>query len=209
MVPGNRPGEGSTVIAAAIQTFVSTDGKSVSQLGMNLSHAEVPDRKYAADTCAVSYQHQSVRIIFGQERFDGTGLRSAVAVKMSPRAVVQLLASMDSSIPQTLMQAIKDEGIEVEKVTSAAMEPTQAVVVLAANLALAAASGGEGCIDFYQASPFALGVALHSASNSTANVAIEPVARVDLNTGLLLGLVDELKRISTQFVNAQIWRPVT
>lgn len=202
----NRPGEGSSSINVSVQTFISTDGRSIAQLGVNLSQTVVPDRKYAADTCAVSYANQVVRIIFGQERFNDHGLRSAVVVKMSPRAVVQLLAMIDSSMPAGIVEALcSTEGVEVQKLASSTLEPAQATVVLAANLALPALSGMEACIDFYQASPFALGVAMQSADK----LAVEAVVRVDLSTGLLLGLIQELKQVRTQFGSVQIWSPKT
>lgn len=207
MAHGLRPGEGSAVINASIHTFVATDGKSISQLGVDLSRATVPDRKYAADTCAVSYAKQTVRIIFGQERFDTGELRSAVAVKMSPRGVVQFLASIETAMPEDVIKAISNDGVEAQNLVSADLEPKQIAVVLVANMAIAAASSSEACVDFYQASPFAMGVAMQSTSNSTAPLAVEAVVRVDLSTGLLLGLIDELKRVRTQFENVQIWRP--
>jgi hypothetical protein len=203
--PVNRPGEGSA-ISVSVQTFISTDGKSIAQLGVDLSQAVVPDRRYAADTCAVLYVNQTVRIIFGQERFSGDGLRSAVAVKMSPRAVAQLLVMIDASMPSTLVQAIRNEGVEVQKLASPTIEPTQATVVLAANLALPAISSMEGCIDFYQASPFALGVAMQS---NAAKLAVEAVVRVDLSAGLLLGLIEELRSVRTQFGSVHTWSPAT
>jgi hypothetical protein len=201
----NRPGEGSAAINASFQTFISPDGRSVAQLGLDLSQAVVPDRKYAADTCSLLYSNQTVRIIFGQERFNGDGLRSAVVVKMSPRAVVQLLAMIDSTMPASFVEALLGtEGVEVQKLASSTMEPAQVTVVLAANLAMPAVSGMEACIDFYQASPFALGVTMQSHSDK---LAVEAVVRVDLSTGLLLGLLEELRRIRTQFGSVQMWSP--
>lgn len=203
--PANRPGEGSP-INVSVQTFVATDGRTIAQLGTDLSQAVVPDRRYAADTCAVTYVNQTVKIIFGQERLNGDGLRSALVVKMSPRAVAQLLAMIDASLTPAFVQATHDEGVEVQKLALPTIEPTQVTVVLAANLALPAISSMEGCIDFYHASPFAVGVAMQSKAGK---LAVEAVVRVDLSAGLLLGLIEELRRVRTQFGSVQIWSPAT
>jgi hypothetical protein len=194
---GNRNGEGSAVLDAKLQTFVSTDGKSVTQLGVDLSKADVPDRRYAADTCAVSYSGQTVQVIFGQERFDGQGLRNAIVVKMSPRGVIQWIQMTDVTMPASFMETAAAEGVEKQVLASANREPTQATVVLAANLALCAIAGLEGCVDFYEASPFAFGHALQQGTST--RLAVDPVVRVDLTTGLLFALLEELKRLISKF----------
>ena len=204
--PVNRPGEGTAAINVALKTFIATDGQSISQLGLDLSQAHVPDRRYAADTCAVTYSNQVVRLIFGQELFNGAGLRSAVAVKMTPRAVMQLLQMIDSSMSESFVQGLALEGVQTEALASPIVEPSQTTVVLAANLVLPAVSSLEACIDFYQASAFALGVAMRS---SVGKLAVDAVVRVDLSTGLFLALLEELRRISPQFANVKIWSPAT
>jgi hypothetical protein len=203
--PANRVGEGSSTIDTIVQTFVSTDGKSVTQLGVDLSKADVPDRRYAADTCAVAYVHQTVRIIFGQERFDAEGLRTAIVVKMTPRSVVQFLKMIDSTMSEAIVEGVRQEGMERQALASPKMEPSQATVVLAANLGTAALNSLESCIDFYEASPFAFGVALQQGSG--ARLAVEPVVRVDLTSGLLFSLLDELRRIKSDFAGIKFMEP--
>lgn len=193
------------MIDVIVQTFISTDGRSVTQLGVDLSKANVPDRRYAADTCAVAYVHQTVRIIFGQERFDTDGLRTAIVVKMAPRSVVQFLSMIDSTMPDKFVQGVLQEGMEKQSLISPRMEPSQATAVLAANLATAAVSGLESCIDFYEASPFAFGVALQQVKD--ARLAVEPVVRVDLSTGLLFSLLEELRSIRSSFEGIKVMEP--
>jgi hypothetical protein len=201
--PFRRPGEGTTSIAVDVKTFLSTDGRTITNLGANLAGASVPDRKYVADACSVSYQRETVKIIFAQEKFDSKGLRSAIVIHMSPRAVVQMLGMFNGPLHQMFEENARAEGIAPEQMSAFESEPQQ-VAALSANLAIGAAAGREACMDFYQASPFSLGMAAQSRK-----LDMDGVVRVELSTALLLGLVEALRELASQFPEVKIWKPAT
>jgi hypothetical protein len=192
----SRPGEGVGAIDVAVQVFIAPNGKSVTNFGLNLSQAPVPDRRYSAETCAIAYSRDTVKVVFAQERLDGKGLRTGVVLNISPRGIVQFLKSMDDN---GIAAAAAADGGPPQPVEQVDREPDQ-VITLAANLILVAAAGRESCMDFYQASPFAMGVALQSHK-----LAVDAVVRVDLHTGLLLGLVETMRTVRLQFPEVQIW----
>lgn len=197
----HRPGEGSSSIAVDVKTFMSTGGRTVTNLAANLAGAAVPDRKYVADACAISYQRETVKIIFAQEKFDGKGLRSAIVIHMSPRAVVQMLGMFDGPLQQVMEENAQLEGISTESMSDFGAEPQQ-VAALSANLAIAAAAGREACMDFYQASPFSVGTAAQSKK-----LDLDGVVRVELSTALLLGVVKALRDLTNKFPDTKIWTP--
>lgn len=201
--PRRRQGEGSTTIAVDVKTFMSTDGRTVTNLGANLAGASVPDRKYVADACAVSYQRDTVKIIFAQEKFDGKGLRSAIVIHMTPRAVVQMLGVFDGPLHQIFEENARSEGIAPEQISTFESEPQQ-VAALSANLAIGAAAGREACLDFYQASPFSFSIAAQSRK-----LDLDGVVRVELSTALLLGLLGSLRELMSRFPDIKIWKPAT
>ncbi|MHB8814464.1 MAG: hypothetical protein ACYDAE_14500 [Steroidobacteraceae bacterium] len=182
---------------------MSTDGRTITNIAANLAAASVPDRKYVADVCSISYQRETVKIIFAQERFDGKGLRSAIVIHMSPRAVVQMLDMFDGHLKEGFEENAKSEHVLPEAMSSFESEPPQ-VAALSANLAIAAATGREACMDFYQASPFAVGTAAQSRK-----LAVDGVVRVELSTALLLGLVEDLRKLRSTFPDIKIWKPAT
>lgn len=186
-----------------MNTFLSTDGKSVTNIGANLAAASVPDRKYVADACAISYQRETVKLIFAQERFDGKGLRSAIVIHMSPRAVVQMLGMFDGPLKQAFEENAQAEGISPEPMANFESEPPQ-VAALSANLAVAAASGREACMDFYLASPFSLGAATQSRK-----LALDGVVRVELSTALFFGVIEALRELRGNFPEVKVWTPAT
>jgi hypothetical protein len=210
LVPGaaplrNRPGEGVGTVDVSVKTFVSPDGRSVANLGINLGQAPVPDRRYSAEVCAVGYlpARDTVKVLFGQEHLDGKGgLLTAVALNMSPRSIVQFLESLDANVDASLTQLTNDERVEKQSLVSLSSAKPEQLVTLAANLTLVAAAGTDACLDFYQASPFAVRTAMQSNK-----VALDAVVRIDLHIGLLLAFIAELRSIRAQFPNIKIWSP--
>jgi hypothetical protein len=181
----NRPNEG-TVIDSRLETRVSVDGKTVSSMGADLSKAPVPDRRFTADTCTLIASPNTLKIVFGQERIDGKGLRSAIVVQMSRNAGVNFVRTIDAMDGPSLADIVKDGKISPERST-VTEEPAQALS-LSANTPITAISGHEACIDFYQISAFAMSVASRSQK-----LAVEPVVRVTLRTSLVYGLVVDLR----------------
>jgi hypothetical protein len=129
--------------------------------------------------------------LFGQDRVTGDGWRSLVIVQMSNRSASRFLGSLLH--PENTFLEIKKTTIEkfgVEDLLNSFSEPPQGqAIALAANLPAIAVTDNETCLDFYQASPFAL-------TNVVKNqeLALEPVVRIDIRTSLFLGLLNGLEK---------------
>lgn len=188
--PKNRPGEGQNV-DVVIHSFASVNGQTVQTMSVDLSNAPVPDRKYLAETCAVSYQRSSVKFLFGQQRIGKTELRSLLVIHVSPKSAARFVASLSEMDP-TLEDIAARIGVAPGNGAPITEEPPQ-TVALAAGMVLFAVSDEEACMDFFQASPFSMGAAPHSKQLS-----LDPVVRVDLPTSLMLSFVSELNKIAPQ-----------
>lgn len=183
-----RPGDG-VPIDVIVDQFVATDGTSVANLGINAAELEVPDRRYTADMCAVSANHGTVRLIFAQERVDDSGWRSLVVVNMSNEAARRFLSTLRQMGGPSLDEIAIASELRAEPLATKMSEPDPGQAIsLSANMVFTAVSGNEACLDFYQASPFAM-----MAVFASKQLALEPIVRVDLRTSLLLGLIDGLK----------------
>ncbi|MDP9008865.1 MAG: hypothetical protein M3N91_09220 [Pseudomonadota bacterium] len=183
-----RDGEG-TSIDIQLDKFISADGKHVANIGINLGSAQVPDRKYAADLCAVFSDKGSVKILFGQQRLDGKNLRTAVIVQMTVESASRFLGTLtQAGGPLSEVNRFIAEKYPPEALAKDVAEPQPGqIIALAANLAVVAMSDNEACIDFYQASPFALGLAF-----KTNKLALEPVVRIDCRSTLFFGMTKGL-----------------
>lgn len=180
-----RPGEG-----VAVQAHQMTEG-NVRTISIALGSAPVPERRYAADVYFVTQRSDSIKLMFGQLKATGNALRSLLVIHTTSSGVEHLLSAVDCFTQPTILEIAERENISVEKVDTALEEPSQ-TVALSANMGIAAVSGRESCLDFYQASPFAI-----AAFNSGQEFAVDPVVRVDLTTALFLGFLGEARRIST------------
>jgi hypothetical protein len=66
-------------------------------------------------------------------------------------------------------------------------------------MAIFAMTGQDSCIDFYQASPFAMAVALRAKK-----LQLDPVVRVEVRTPLLISLIAELRTQLAQELKTKI-----
>ena len=188
----SRPGEG-TLIDIVLDHFVATDGSQVANIGLNLGAAQVPDRKYVADACALTSARGTVKLMFGQERVDGKGWRSLVLVQMTTESVSRFLgALLQAGGPLTVPNPLAAK-YGVETLTQDVIEPEGQAIALGANLAIVGISDNEACVDFYQASPFSLGAAMQSKK-----LALDPVVRIDLRSSLFLAMVEGLRSLGIQ-----------
>jgi hypothetical protein len=173
-------------VTVVLDQFTATDGTQVTNVGIDMNQAPVPDRRFAADSCGLIVKHGTVKILFGQDRVDGNGWRSLVIVQMSSKAAGRFLGSMqnpDNPFLETKKKTTELFGVE-DLVSSFAEPPQGQAIALAANLPAIAMTENETCLDFYQASPFALGNVA-----KTQELALEPVVRIDLRSSLFLGLM--------------------
>ena len=161
--------------------------------GLDISAAPVPQRRYAAELCQVSYVYNDVRFIFGQRNISNEGLNSALVVRMSPLATGQLLKSIEEMSSPGLEAIAKTMGISATPLMPISQQPAQMANVVA-NLVAIAVSGYETCIDFYHASAFAMRMAA-----DTKTFSVEPIVRVDIQTSIFLSMVQELQTIVKSF----------
>jgi hypothetical protein len=189
-----RPGEG-TPVPVRISPVVGTSGESLSYMELDLREAPVPERRYVCDLASLSFDRNTVKIMFGQQRIGKTALRSLVVVHMSKRGVEQFLSSVDKMTHPTYQEIIAMEGLSVEALPTIDEEPDQ-TIALQANLVITAMSGPEALMDFFQLSPSALLGGADAATRQT--VPLEPVLRVDLRSTLMIGI---FSRLRAQFGN--------
>ncbi|HEY6299117.1 MAG TPA: hypothetical protein VIW95_05680 [Candidatus Binatus sp.] len=186
IVPRLRPGEGRE-IEVLRRTVPGADGSSTLELQIDISHAPVPDRRYLADAAAVLFESDTLRIVLGQKGLVGSKIRSAVILFLSPHAAIQFLKSCEQFLPEIRKYA--DEHKIHEALVEIQDEPAH-ITSVAANIILAAFSGREGCLDLYNSSPFVMGIV-----QKGGKMALDPILRVDLTTGLLVAVLDKLEEL--------------
>lgn len=190
-----RANEG-TAIDVQVNTVVGVDGKSITTFSVDATRAPAPDRRYVADCAGVIADSAGVKLLFAQSRLDG-GFRSMLVVHMSGQALHRFVKSIDLSVESSLRDQIK-AGVIVEESLSVTVdkEPDQ-TVAFASNIVLMSFSGNECTLDFMQISSFSL-----RNAHDHRKLAIEPVVRIDLRTGLTAAIISELTSLRSRFVDA-------
>jgi hypothetical protein len=185
--PPSRPGEG-TLVRFEIESAAVSSGTS-QIIALDLTTVPAPDKRFVADVCSVAQNGQLVKLYFGQCPLDNGELQSLIVIRMTINDVGNTIAGIDQIRNPSYEEIFKREGIISQPLVMPRDAPAQ-TVTLAANFAITAMSGQIAAIDFLQSSPFALAAAIKSR-----RLAIDPVVRVDLSSGLLRGLVNELRRL--------------
>lgn len=187
LVPKLRPGEGKEM-EVIHRTVPQADGSSTQEFSIDMSYAPVPDRRYVADRGAILFEGDAVKMVLGQKQILGARLRSAVVVFLSSHATLNFLKSCKEFLPPlqeyVAQHAIPDSVIDIS-------EEPEVMTFVTANIILAGYSGREACLDFYDSSPFAMAIL-----KKGGKMALDPILRVDLGTGLLLaliGIMEDLK----------------
>jgi hypothetical protein len=189
VVPKLRPGEGRE-IEVVRRTVPQVDGTTAHEFDIDISHAPVPDRRYLADAAAILFDGDAVRLVLGQKRLlSPNELRSAVVVFLSAQAVTQLLRSCKDFHP--VVREYADKHHMIESLADIQTEPEHTTFITG-NVILTAFSGREACLDFYNSSPFVLAVAQRGGK-----WALDPILRVDLSTGLLVGILDKMESLKS------------
>jgi len=185
VVPRLRPGEGRE-IEVIRRTVPQANGTTLYEFDIDISHAPVPDRRYLADAAAILFKGDALRLVLGQKRLLAPdSLRSAVVVFLSAQAVTQFLRSCKDFHPSVRKYA--EQHQMVESLIEIQEEPEH-ITSITGNVILTAFSGREACLDFYNSSPFVLAVAQRGGK-----FAVDPILRVDLSTGLLVGILDRIE----------------
>src|SRR5882724_4923678 len=81
-----RPGEGATIDVIR-QTLPSTDGVTAVLVSLDLGQAPVPSRRYVSDQVGIVSAESDIRLLFGQRKISGTGLRALLVIHMTPESI--------------------------------------------------------------------------------------------------------------------------
>ncbi len=163
------------------------DGTAEVAVAFELQDAPVPSRRYFADRAWVVSGPGGSRLLFGQSRVDGEHLRSLILIAMTTDAVHNFAKTLETFLP-SVGNYLASHGDDSEGYAEIREEPPQTVSIRATAVTCAHA-GDEGCMDFYQLSPW-------SIHHMDGQVGIEPMARIDLSTGLMFRVLTELTAIS-------------
>ena len=165
------------------------------RFGIDMSLAPIPQRRYAAELCSIVFQKNEAKIIFAQPKLGIDELDSALVIRMSPVAVIQLSQTLNDLESPTVKEICEMVNISAEELSEFKSHPSQIANVVA-NICSIAIAGHETCLDFYHASAFAA-----KKSESNDELEVEPIVRVDLRTSLLVPLIDRITEISDQIVS--------
>lgn len=188
-----------TMIASS--TVDRTDGHAVPVLraspsdsahqgrwGIDVSKAPVPQRRYAAELCAIVHDKFEARLIFGQRCLVGEELESALVVRMTLKALREFSESL---LVMNIESMQADLQLPDEELTTITSHPNQTASMVA-NLVSVAIADHETCLDFYHASAFAI-----AKIQKQHKLEVEPIVRVDIRTSLFIPFVRELNTIAT------------
>lgn len=162
------------------------------QYGLDMSSAPVPQRRYAAELCALSFDGFEAKFVFAQRCLVGDGLDSALVIRMNPVAVAQFSESILEMGSPSLAEIAVLAKLRSEDLSAINSNPNQTASMVA-NICAVAISGHEVCLDFYHASAFAM-----SRSIGRSDVELEPVVRVDLRTSMFVSLTNGIAKIHEQ-----------
>jgi hypothetical protein len=179
-----RKGEG--VHIATLRTPVtSSAGVTKEAVSIDMSSAQVPDRRYPADAVRVEVGEDMVRIFFAQRKPVGDGLQSILLIRVAFLGARQFLRSMEPIVGQVKAYLAKF-NIRVPSQLDIKEAPNQ-TVTLDANIVAAGFSAREGCLDFYYVSPYAI-LGMRGGGDMYA----DPVVRVFVTTSNLVAIYDTL-----------------
>jgi hypothetical protein len=166
------------------------DGATSVQLSISITDLPSPSRSYSADQATISFNGaDAVHFLFWQHTIRGKP-RSMVGVKVYSDSAVRLHESCGPIRP-VLEAFVERNKIQIPNV-QLVDEPDQAVS-LVATMAQISFAGFEAEVSFFHLSPY--GVHLASQRNE-AQIPVDPVVQIDLSTGMLASLMQELDRLA-------------
>lgn len=162
-------------------------------LGLDMGSAPVPSKRYAADVCDATLCDGDLRLVFAQRSLESGVFESALVIKLNPMAAQQFIGSLAEMNGPTVQEIARRVGETVRPLERVAVAKQMVSVV--ANFVTVAVAGFEACLDFYHASAFAMRAV---DAQTKSQLELEPVVRVDLRTGALMAVTDELGRLESQ-----------
>src|SRR5579871_5094943 len=186
-----RPGEGVQIVFKGLTSTPMEGGVTLQAMQLDLRDAQVPERRYPADSAGIIRTDEMVRLLFGQRKLQETGFHTLLVIHLSFLAARQFLKSMEQ------LAANAAEYLAKHNAGRAALtdgrQSSEQTVALAANVVAAAFNAREACLDFYHASPFVL-----NELAAGGKFFAEPVVRVTLMTPLMMALYEALSAMRSQ-----------
>ena len=193
-----RTGEYGTTVPVLRRVVAHPGDSPLVELSIDLQNAPVPDRRYAADGVLVRRTEESIQVVFGQMQItDPKQLQSAVLLKLSFDATRSFLTTCVDFTPR-LRQFVKSNAVYKPGALQLSVEEPNHSVVMTASMVAAVFMAREACLDFYNASPFAY----RAMGKNGTHLAVDPVLRVELATGLLLSLMEQLEGLKAEIPEA-------
>jgi hypothetical protein len=190
----SRPGEG-VIIETSRKMIPLPNGTSSFEISLDMGSAPVPERKYVANTASVTFEGEFVSMLFGQHTV-GTRprrLRTLIVISVSSAGALSFLKSLEPISAQLkILREQLGSGLALEDIEEE--PPAPQTVALAANLIVLSFSGREAVIDYYHASPYVL-----SQLQMNGKLAVDPVVRVILPSGLLLSIIAKVDALKEKF----------
>lgn len=166
------------------------DGSALIEIGLDTSNVPAPERRYSAELADIEVLGTRVRFNFGQRKKSGE-LRSLVLIDLTPESARQIVSSCKTFYPE-LRNYLKRYSIPQLPLAAVQEEPEQ-TVLLQANIFLVARAGRECSLDCHNASPWF--VHRLTRNHPGADAELEPVVRVNLDSGLMMSLLDRLHEL--------------
>lgn len=176
-IPASMRGEGESTLSGV--KFHGAQGNTGTvSFEIDLNTAAAPARKFVADAFNIQKNGASYRLLFGQTKIDGSGLRALIDLQATAQALTQLA---DTMFPMPIAEGSARAGLY--EMTS---EPAQAIAVNANFFRISFGPMGA-CIDCYYASPFSM-----QAGAKSGNLQLEGALRIQTNEELFLTVVDAI-----------------
>lgn len=156
---------------------------------IDVAGAAMPQRRYAAEMCSMTFNDFDAKIVFAQSCLVPDGLDSALVIRMSPQALIDLADTFTGFSKQ--IAALKAQLDFKEDPLVVIDKRPHNMATAVANICSVAIAGHETCLDFYHASAFAMG-----KSRSNSSLEIEPVVRVDMRTSQFASLLDKVNEVA-------------
>ena len=191
----SRPGEGTPIGIVNRQPMIAGVAAGVS-LGLDLTTARVPDRRYVATAAAIAQEGDRITLIFGQHKLGGKGYRSLLLIEFPSNYVDQFLIASQELVDSIKKIAEQNSFLSVPLSDISEDVPGQTIPFVA-NIATAGYTDRDACMDFYYASPFAVQIAGMGGEFSA-----DPVVRVTLQTALMMSIYERLSNVRGAFHGA-------
>jgi hypothetical protein len=165
-------------------------------VGLDLAHAPVPARRYAAELCQVTLFDNELRLTFAQRTPSGKDLDSVLVLRLNPKAALGFVDSVEQMNNPGIAAIAKSTGVEAEKLHVIDSNPVHPgnFANMIANFVAVGVSEYEACMDFYHASAFSMG-----SMKTGGTLDMEPKVRVDIRTSLLVSLMSEASDLVQKF----------